>query len=123
MSRRKNNQRPKLHIKKGDEVKVLSGKGRGATGRVLRIVHKVDKYTGAVQSRAIVEGLKLVTRHPRPDQAHPQGGIVETEAGIHISNLQLVDPKTKEGTRIGRKRNEEGKGWVRYSKKSGEIIG
>ena len=123
MSRRKHNKRPKLHIKKGDDVKVLSGRERGKTGRVLVITHKEDPKTGAVQYRAIVEGLNLVSKHRRPDQQNPQGGIVETEAGIHISNLQLIDPKSKEPTRIGRKPNEKGKGWVRYSKKSGEIIG
>lgn len=122
MSRRKFNTRTKLHIKKGDEVKVLSGKDRGKTGKVLVIVHKTDKKTGTIQSRAIVEGMKKVTKHRRPDQQNPQGGIIETESSIHISNLQLVDPKTKEATRIGRKRNENGKGWVRVSKKSGEII-
>ena len=123
MSRRKYNQRPKLHIKKGDEVKVLSGRERGKTGRVLVITHSVDKRTGQVTSRAIVEGLNLVSKHKRPDQANPQGGIVETEAGIHVSKLQLIDPKSKAPTRVGRKRNEDGKGWVRYSKKTGEIIG
>ncbi len=123
MSRRKFNKRPKLHIKKGDEVKVLSGRERGKTGRVLVITHKVDKRTGEVVSRAIVEGLNLVAKHKRPDQNNPQGGIVETEAGIHVAKLQLIDPKSKAPTRVGRKRNENGKGWVRYSKKSGEIIG
>lgn len=123
MSRRSFNKRPKLHIKKGDEVKVLSGGERGNTGKVLQIYHKVDKHTGAVSSRAIVEGLNLVSKHRRPDQQNPNGGIIETEAGIHISNLQLIDPKSKNPTRIGRKPNANGKGWVRYSKKTGEIIG
>ncbi|MCL4106353.1 UNVERIFIED_CONTAM: hypothetical protein GTU68_003514 [Idotea baltica] len=113
MARRKFNKRPKLHIKKGDDVKVLSGRERGKTGRVLVITSKVDSKTG----------LNLVSKHRRPDQQNPQGGIVETEAAIHISNLQLIDPKSKAPTRIGRKVNENGKGWVRYSKKSGEIIG
>ena len=123
MSRRSFNKRPKLHVKKGDEVKVLSGRERGNTGKILQIYHKVDKRTGAVSSRAIVEGLNLVSKHRRPDQQNPNGGIIETEAGIHVSNLQVIDPKSKQPTRIGRKRNEKGKGWVRYSKKSGEIIG
>lgn len=123
MSRRKFNKRPKLHIKKGDEVKVISGRERGKTGKVLVVTHKTDKRTGAVSSRAIVEGLNLVSKHKRPDQANPQGGIIETEAGIHVSNLQLIDPKSKQPTRIGRVKNEDGKGWVRVSKKSGEIIG
>ena len=123
MSRRKHNKRPKLHIKKGDDVRVLSGRERGKTGRVLLITHKENSKTGDVQYRAIVEGLNLVSKHRRPDQQNPQGGIIETEAPIHISNLQLIDPKSKAPTRIGRKPNEKGKGWVRYSKKSGEIIG
>ncbi len=123
MSRRKHNKRPKLHVKKGDNVKVLSGRERGRSGRVLAIIHKVDSKTGVIQYRAIVEGLNLIFKHQRPDQNNTQGGIIETEAGIHISNLQLIDPKSKEPTRIGRRENEKGKGWVRYSKKSGEIIG
>ncbi|MEM7036762.1 MAG: 50S ribosomal protein L24 [Bacteroidota bacterium] len=120
MKRRKLNKRPKLHIKKGDTVRVLSGKARGEEGKVLKIEHKTDKYTGAVSSRAIVENLNMVTKHRRPDQQNPQGSIVETEAGIHVSNLMLVDPKSGSPTRIGRTKTE--KGWVRVSKKSGEII-
>jgi large subunit ribosomal protein L24 len=120
MSRRNNNERPKLHVKKGDEVKVISGRERGKTGRVLRIVHKKDKFTGEVQHRAIVEGLNMVTKHKKPDQQNPQGARVEMEAGIHISNLMLLDPKSKTPVRIGRKKTENG--WVRISKKSGEII-
>lgn len=120
MSRRKFNERPKLHIKKGDEVRVLSGRERGKSGRVLKIEHKRDKRTDEVQSRAIVEGLNIVTKHKKPDQKNPQGSIVETEAGIHISNLMLIDPATKKVTRIGRRKTENG--WVRVSKKTGEII-
>lgn len=120
MSRRKFNKRPKLHIKKGDEVKVLAGRERGKSGKVLKIVHKTDKHTGAVQSRAIIEGLNLVTKHRRPDQQNPQGSVVEIEAPIHVSNLMLIDPKSSEPTRIGRTKTENG--WVRVSKKSGEII-
>lgn len=120
MSRRKFNERPKLHIKKGDQVVVLSGREKGKTGRVLKIEHKRNKHTDAVQSRAIVEGLNIVTKHKKPDSKNPQGAIVETEAGIHVSNLMLLDPKTNQGTRIGRKKTESG--WVRVSKKSGEII-
>jgi large subunit ribosomal protein L24 len=120
MSRRKNNQQPKLHVKKGDEVRVISGKERGKTGKVLVISHKKDKYTGEVQSRAIVEGLNLVTKHRKPDQQNPQGSIVETEGTIHVSNLMLLDPKSNKPVRIGRKKTDNG--WVRISKKSGEII-
>lgn len=120
MSRRKYNKRPKLHIKKDDTVRVISGKSRGQEGRVLEIVSKRNPHTGSLTYRAIVEGLNMVTKHKKPDQQNPQGSIVETEAGIHVSNLMVIDPKTGKPTRIGRQKAE--KGWVRYSKKSGEIL-
>lgn len=104
----------KLHIKKGDTVVVITGNYRGQKGRVLEVIRKTD--------RAIVEGVNLVKKHTKPNAKNPQGGIVEQEAPIHISNLMLVDPKTGERTRIGR-RLDEGKGkLIRYSKKSGEEI-
>lgn len=120
MSRRKFNERPKLHIKKGDEVAVIKGREKGKQGRVLKIEHKTDKLTGEVQSRAIVEGLNIVTKHRKPDQRNPQGSIINTEAGIHVSNLMLIEAKTGKVTRIGRKKTEDG--WVRISKKTGETI-
>lgn len=103
----------KLHIKKGDTVMVIAGNYEGQKGRVLEIIRKTD--------RAIVEGVNMIKKHTKPNTEHPQGGIVEKEAPIHISNLMLVDPKTGKPTRIGRKLNENGK-LVRYSKKSGEEI-
>lgn len=103
----------KLHIKKGDTVYVNTGKDKGKTGRVLEILAK--------ESRAIVEGINMVAKHTKPNAANPQGGIVKREASIHISNLNVVDPKSGKATRIGRKLNEEGVS-VRYSKKSGEEI-
>lgn len=103
----------KLHIKKGDTVYVNTGENRGATGKVLKVF--VDKQ------RAIVDGVNMVSKSRKPDAKHPQGGIIKQEASIHISNLNVVDPKTGKPTRIGRKLNEEGK-LVRYSKKSGEEI-
>ena len=103
----------KLHIKKGDSVKILSGKDRGKIGTVLRVFPKDQK--------AIVEGMKLVSKHTRPSQQNPDGGIIQQEAPIHISNLQLIDPKTKKPTRVGRIKDEK-KGWVRVGKKSGEVI-
>jgi len=103
----------KLHIKKGDTVYVNSGESKGQQGRVLEILKK--------KNRAIVEGVNMISKHQKPNAAHPQGGIIKQEAGIHISNLMLVDPKTGKPTRIGRKKNEEGK-LVRYAKKSGEEI-
>jgi len=101
----------KLHIKKGDKVAVISGSYKGTTGEVKEVFPK--KY------RAIVEGVNVVKKHTKPTNDNP-GGINEIESPIHISNLLLVDPKTGEPTRIGRK--EDGKQNVRYSKKSGEII-
>ncbi|MBO5699192.1 MAG: 50S ribosomal protein L24 [Bacteroidaceae bacterium] len=103
----------KLHIKKGDTVKVLAGEDKGKTGKVTKVF--VEK------KRAIVEGINMVTKSQKPNAKNPQGGFVKTEAPIHISNLNVVDPKTGEATRIGRKLNENGK-LVRYAKKSGEEI-
>ena len=103
----------KLHIKKGDTVVVISGNNKGAKGRVLEIIRKTD--------RAIVEGVNLIKKHTKPNAQTPQGGIVEKEASVHISNLMLVDPKTGKATRVGRKLNDDGK-LVRISKKSGEEI-
>ena len=103
----------KLHIKKGDKVMVLAGNSKGKTGTVLKVLVK--------EQRAIVEGLNMVSKSQKPSAQNPQGGIVKQEAPIHISNLNVVDPKTGEATRIGRKLNAEGKN-VRYAKKSGEEI-
>ena len=101
----------KLHIKKGDTVMVNSGESRGRQGRVLRVIP--DK------ERAIVEGLNMRKKHTKPNAKFPQGGIIDQEAPIHISNLNVVDPKSGKGVRIGRRLNDAGKS-VRYSKKSGE---
>ncbi|MDE6256503.1 MAG: 50S ribosomal protein L24 [Muribaculaceae bacterium] len=103
----------KLHIKKGDTVYVNAGDDKGKTGRVLEV--QVSKR------RAIVEGVNIVSKSTKPTSKYPQGGIVKIEAPVHISNLNVVDPKTGKGTRIGRRINEAGK-LVRYSKKSGEEI-
>ncbi len=105
--------RKKLHIKKGDTVKVLSGDNKGREGKVLEIITDKDK--------AVVEGVNLVSKHTKPNAKHPQGGIIKKEAPIHVSNLMLVDPATGKPTKVGRKINSEGK-LVRYSKKSGEEI-
>ena len=103
----------KLHIKKGDTVYVNAGNDKGKTGRVLRgLVSK---------NRAVVEGLNMVSKSAKPSAKHPQGGIIKMEAPIHVSNLNLLDPKSGKPTRVGRRKNEEGK-TVRYSKKSGEEI-
>ncbi|WP_071147796.1 50S ribosomal protein L24 [Bacteroides ihuae] len=103
----------KLHIKKGDTVYVNSGEEKGKTGRVLKVLVK--------ELRAIVEGINLVSKSIKPNAKNPQGGIVKQEASIHLSNLNLVDPKTGKATRIGRKISSEGT-LVRYSKKTGEEI-
>ena len=102
----------KLHIKKGDTVKVLSGADNGKTGKIT----SVDREKG----RAFVEGVNLVSKHTKPSAANPQGGIVKREASVHISNLMVVDSKGQ-ASRIGRKFNKDGK-LVRYSKKSGEVL-
>ncbi len=102
----------KLHIKKGDQVFVLAGKDKGKTGKVLKVL--VEK------ERAIVEGVNIVSKSTKPSAKNPQGGIVKQEASIHISNLNLIDPKSGKPTRIAIKR--EGKKVTRIAKKSGEEI-
>ena len=103
----------KLHIKKGDTVIVNAGHSKGQTGKVLSVL--VEKQ------RAVVEGVNIVSKSTKPSAKHPQGGIIKQEAPIHISNLNVVDPKTGKATRIGRKEGANGK-LVRYAKKSGEEI-
>ena len=112
MHKRKEMQK-KLHIKKGDTVVVTAGNDNGRQGKVLEVIRDKD--------RAIVEGVNMVKKHTKPNAENPQGGIVEKEAPIHISNLMLLDPKTGSRTRIGRKLGDNGK-LIRYSKKSGEEI-
>ncbi|MDX9751126.1 MAG: 50S ribosomal protein L24 [Flavobacteriales bacterium] len=102
----------KTHIKKGDMVKVLAGEDRAREGRVL----EVDRTRGT----AIVEGLNINKKHSKPTTATPQGGIVDKEGPIHMSNLMLIDPKTGDPTRVGRK-VVDGK-LARYSKRTGEVI-
>ena len=102
----------KLHIKKGDTVYVNAGNDKGKTGKVLTVIPEKD--------RAIVEGINMVSKHTKPNANQPQGGIIKKEAGIHISNLQLIDPASQKPTRIGRKFVDGKK--VRYAKKSGEEI-
>lgn len=103
----------KFHIKKGDTVFVNAGNDKGKTGRVL--------FVDTKKSRAVVEGLNMITKRTKPNAKNPQGGMVHVEGSIHISNLNPVDAKTGAPTRVGRRRNEEGK-LVRYSKKSGELL-
>ncbi len=102
----------KFHIKKDDTVKVMVGESKGLEGKVLEVY--------PAKNKALVEGANIVKRHTKPNAANPNGGIVEKEAPIHVSNLMLVDPKTGETTKVGRK-EVDGK-LVRYSKKTGEVI-
>ena len=103
----------KLHIKKGDMVIVNSGEDKGKTGKVLQVFVQKD--------RAVVEGVNMVSKSTKPSAKNPQGGILKQEASIHVSNLNLIDPKSGKATRIGRKFNADGKK-VSYAKKSGEEI-
>ncbi len=102
---------PKLKIKKGDKVVVIAGADKGSEGEVLEVF--------PAKNRAIVEAVNIVKKHSKPTGDNP-GGINEIPAPIHISNLKLVDPKTGEATRVGR-RTEDGK-IVRYAKSSGDTI-
>ena len=102
----------KLHIKKGDTVYVNAGNYKGETGKVLSVDPSKD--------RAIVEGVNIVKKHTKPNAKNPQGGIVSQEAPIHVSNLQLIDPKSGKPTRVGYRM--EGDKKIRYAKKSGEEI-
>jgi len=99
-------------IKKGDTVYVNAGNDKGKTGKVLEVI--------PAKNRAVVEGVNMVSKHTKPNSQHPQGGIVKQEASIHMSNLQLVDPKTGAATRIAYKMDGDKK--VRVAKKSGEEI-
>lgn len=103
----------KLHIKKNDNVFVLSGDDKGKKGKVLKVLVK--------ENRAIVEGLNMVSKSTKPSAKNPQGGIIKKEAPIHISNLSLIDPKTGKPTRVSIVKKEDGKK-VRIAKKSGEEI-
>ena len=102
----------KLKIKSGDTVRVIAGDHKGSEGKVL----KVDRE----KNKAIVEGVNMVSKHTKPSAKSPQGGIVKKEAPIHISNIALIDPKSKKATRVGIK--VEGDNKVRVSKKSNQVL-
>ena len=102
----------KLKIKKGDVVIVNAGNDKGKTGKVLSV--------NPEKERVVVEGINMVKKHTKPNSKQPQGGIIEQEAGIHISNLNLVDPKSGKATRVAMKVVDGKK--VRVAKKSGEEI-
>ncbi|NKB53011.1 MAG: 50S ribosomal protein L24 [Rhizobiaceae bacterium] len=99
-------------IKKGDNVVVLTGKDKGRSGTVLEMITKSD--------RVLVQGINMVKRHTKQSQTS-EGGIVAKEASIHISNLALADPKDGKATRVGIKKNDDGKN-VRFAKRSGDLI-
>ena len=101
-----------MHVKKGDKVKVLSGKDRGKEGVILEVYPKIE--------RVLVEGINMVKKHAKPSQDNPQGGILNQEAAIHVSNVLPLDPKTGEPTRVGFEIRDGEK--VRVSKKSGEVF-
>ena len=102
----------RFRLRKGDDVVVISGRDKGKTGSILRVIRSED--------RVIVDGINMVKRHTRPSQAQP-GGIVNKEAPIHISNVALADPKDGSATRVGYKFLEDGRK-VRIAKQSGEVI-
>ena len=102
----------KLHVKKDDNIIVITGKDKGKKGRVIAAYPR--------QNRVLVEGVNMVKKHSRPTQQNPQGGIVEQEAAIHVSNVMLLDPKSGKPTRIGYKVQDNGKK-VRVAK-SGSVI-
>lgn len=101
----------KLKIKKGDTVKVIAGDDKGKSGVILSVDLK--------KMRVLVEGLNMVKRHTKPSASKPEGGIIEKEAPMHVSNVMLMDAK---GTASRVSKKKEGESWVRVSKKSGEII-
>ena len=101
-----------MFVKTGDRVKVLAGKDKGKEGTVLSALPK--------QNKVVVEGININKKHTRPTGMGQEGGIVEKEAPIHVSNVQLIDPKTGGSTRVGYK-VEDGKK-VRFAKKSGEVL-
>lgn len=102
----------KLRIKSGDKVRVIAGDHKGSEGKVLRVLRDSNK--------AVVEGINTVSKHEKPSARNPQGGIVEKEAPIHISNLSLIDPKSGEVTRVGYEERDGKK--VRVAKKSNEVV-
>lgn len=103
----------KFRIKKSDNVMVIAGREKGKTGKVLRLISKKDG--------AIVEKLNIIKRHMKPNPQNRQGGIVEKEAPIHISNLMLICSKCTDPTRVGYKVLDDNRK-VRYCKKCNEIL-
>ncbi len=103
----------KLHIKKGDTVKVISGNDKGKIAKILTIFPS--------KNTALVEGLNLISKHLKPSADNPKGKIEKKESSIHLSNLMLIDPSNGKPTRIYRKTNDNGKIY-RYSKQTNKVI-
>ena len=106
-----------MKIKKNDTVEVTTGKNRGKRGKVLRVFNETE--------RVLVEGVNIQKKHERPSAKNQQGGITQKEAPIHVSNVMLIDPKTNERTRVGKRGIEAASGKMRmerYAKRSGEAI-
>lgn len=101
-----------MFVKVGDKVRVISGKDKGKEGTI--------KQTLAKKNRVVVEGINMIKKHQKPNNANPQGGILDIEAPIDVSNVMLIDPSTNEPTRVGFKVFDGKK--VRVSKKTGESI-
>jgi large subunit ribosomal protein L24 len=113
MAKVKAKSKTKLKVKKNDDVIVISGRDKGKRGKVLRVL--------PAKKRVLVEGVAVAKRHVRPTQGDPQGGIVEREATIHLSNVALVDPQSDKPTRVGYMVLEDGRK-VRFARGSGEVI-
>ena len=99
-------------VRQGDMVVVIAGKEKGKRGKVLRVLHKTN--------RVVVERVMMVKRHTKPSHRSPQGGIIEKEGSIHLSNVMPVDPGSDKGTRVKVKRDENGRG--QRVAKSGTVI-
>ena len=102
----------KFHIKKGDLVKVIAGNHKGEQGRVLEIQ--------GIKNRALIESVNIIKRHTKPSAQYPEGGIIEKEGSIHISNLMLIDPNSGEPTK-GKVKQEETEKVSKVSKKTKEV--
>lgn len=101
-----------MFVKTGDKVRIIAGKDKGKEGVIVKTIAATD--------RVVVEGINIVKKHQKPSNAYPQGGIIDVEAPIHVSNVMLLDPSTNEPTRVGFK-EEDGKK-VRFAKKSGNVL-
>lgn len=104
----------KLHIKKGDLVKILAGNAKGSEGKVISV--------DIENNRAVVEGINKISKHTKPNAKNTNGGIIQQEAPIHVSNLMVIEPSSGTPVRVGRKLDEKTNKLVRVSKKSGEVI-